>query len=866
MNRSAVDRDVDDEVQHYLDLTAAAHRAKGLPPDAALRAARIELGTVTGVREAVRSYGWENAIGTIVSDLRFAMRRLRAEPAFSGVALLTLALGIGGTTAIFSAVNPILFESLPYPRPDRLVALQESHANGARSDGTYGMYTELTRRAQSFEAIALAKPWLPTIVGSTEPERLAGQRVSAAYFRVLGVSPVAGRDFTVEDDRPNGTNVVIISHALWRRRFAGDRSIVGRQITLNDSPFTVVGVLPPDFENVLAPSAELWATLQYELSEGRAWGHHLRTIARLKAGVSVEQASREYESVGRTVLTELRPESYDPRTRFTALSLHDDVTAGVRRALLAILGAVALVLVIACVNVTNLLLARGVRRRGEFGLRVALGAARSRLVRQLLTESLLLSVLGGVLGIAVATVGVRFLLMLAPTDLPRTGAIGLNTSVFIFATAAAMACGVVFGLWPARQAIRKDPHAALQSGSRRMGGGHRRMRAGLVIAEVALALMLLVGSGLLLRSLQRLFSQDSGFDGTGVLTMQVQTAGQRFNDNEATNLFFSRVLDQVRQLPGVATAALTNQLPLSGDRDEFGVHFPAGASLPAASYGAFRYAVSPGYIETMRIPLKRGRTLDDRDGPGAPRAALISEALARRRFGNDDPIGQTLKIGPMESPTYTIVGIVGDVRQLSLALNEGDAVYTTAEQFLFADNAMSLVVRARGGDDVARLAPAIRSAVWSVDKDQPIVRIATMPDLLAASAGQRRFALILFEAFALAALVLSAAGIYGVLAGSVAERTRELGVRAALGATQARIVGLVLKEGLVLAACGVLAGLILAIAASQTMVSLLFGVSRLDPVTYGSVILLLTAVAAMACAVPAWRAARLDPASTLRAE
>jgi predicted permease len=628
--------------------------------------------------------------------------------------------------------------------------------------------------------------------------------------------------------------------------------------------YTVVGVMPARFDNVLAPSASVWAPLQYDPSlpaQGREWGHHLQTVGRLRAGVGIEQAASEIDAIGRAVLSERRPITYDPSTRFTVLSLHSELTRGVRPALLAMLGAVTLVLVIACVNVTNLILARGVHRRGEFALRAALGAGRSRLVRQLLTESLLMAVMGGVAGIAVAVAGVRALVALSPPGLPRAGAIGVDATTFAFGLGLTTLIGLAFGIMPALQAAGNDPQRELQHGSPRAAGRHRRTRDVLVIAEVAIALVLLVSSGLLLRSLERLFAVPVGFVSDELLTMQV-TVGHRFESNDATHRFFDAALEAVRRVPGVASAAFTSQLPLSGDRDEYGAQFEATATRRAETYGSFRYAVSPGYIETLRVPLRSGRLFDPRDGPGSPLVALISESLAMNRFEGDDPIGQHVTVGP--AGPYTIVGVVGDVKQMSLALSESDAVYTPAAQWRFADRVRSLVVRARG--DAAALAPAVRQAIWSVDKDQPIQRVATLDDLLTASAAERRFALLIFETFALAALVLATAGLYGVLSGAVAERTREIGVRAALGASRRSILGLVVRQGMALTGIGFVAGLAGAVAASEALVTLLFGISRLDPITYVGVTTLLAVASAAACAVPAWRAARVDPAITLRAE
>ena len=865
--RSAADREIADEVQHYLEQATAAHLARGLAPDDALRAARLELGGETTVREQVRGYGWENAIETVIADLRYAARRLRGAPGFTVITVLTLALGIGGTTAIFSVVSQILFKALPYPRGDRVAMVVERHADGSRNAGTFALYRRFAERARSFEAIAVFKPWQPTITGADQPERFEAQRVTAGYFDVLGIHPILGRDFDVADDRLNGPQVVILSDALWRRRFAADRAIVGRQIKLDDNDYSVIGVMPRGFDNVVAPSADAWAPLQYDVSlpaQGREWGHHVRTVGRLRPGVSLEQAAREVNVLGRALIEEQHPQTYDPTTQFGATPLRDDLTLSVKPALFAILAAVTLVLVIACVNVTNLLLARGVQRRGEFALRAALGAGRDRLIRQLLTESLFLSAIGGVVGIAVAALGVRAIVALSPPELPRANTIGVDSTVFVFGLGITTLIGLAFGLTPALQAARNDPQRALQQGSRRTVGGHRRARAALVVAEVAIALVLLVSSGLLLRSLQRLFAVPAGFDSSRLLTMQVQQAGHRFDADSTRHRFFAQVLEAARHVPGVSAAGLTSQLPLSGDLDAYGAHFEATPTQRPVTYNSFRYAVSPGYLELMRIPLRSGRLLDERDRAGAPLVALISESLARLRFPGESPIGHHLRLGPEDGPPYTIVGVVGDVKQMSLALSESEAVYITTTQWRWVDNVMSLVVRARG--NAAALAPAVRQAVWSVDKDQPVVRIATMEDLVAASAAERRFALILFEAFALAALVLAAAGIYGVLAGSVAERTREIGVRSALGASRRSIVSLVLRQGLSLTGLGVAIGLIGAVGASQAIAAMLFGVSRLDPITYVAVIALLAGVSALACSVPAWRAACVDPAITLRAE
>ena len=865
--RTAVDQDVRDEVDHYFEQATAALVARGVPLDEARRAVRLELGTVAVVTEQARDYGWDRIVGAAFADLRYAMRQLRGSPGFTVVVVLTLALGIGATTAIFSAVNPILFEPLPYPHAARLAMISDFGPAGLPQDVTFGTFLELVDRSRSFEVMAVVKPWQPTMIADLEPERLTGQRVSAGYFRALGVPPMLGRDFQPSDDRLDGPRVAILSHALWTRRLGADAAVVGREVTLDDRSFLVIGVMPPGFENVLAASAEVWAPLQYSTSltpDGREWGHHLKMIGRLQPNAGLDQGRRELDAIARNP----RPEF--PRVPWASLqqglvvsSLQHELTRAVRPALLAMLGAVLLVLGIACVNVTNLLLARGVRRRGEFAMRAALGAGRARLTRQVLTESVLLAAIGGALGMLVAEAGVRALVALSPPGLPRVGAIRLDGTVFAFGLAVTTVIGVLVGAIPAGHASRGDLQTALQQGSRRSAGGHQLTRGALVVAEVALALVLLVSAGLLLRSIGRLFAVDAGFDASRLLTMQVQGSGRRFDTDAARYRFFSQALDEVRRLPGVTAAALTSQLPLSGDMDGYGVHLETEHELNDVS-SALRYAVTPSYLETMRIPLRRGRVLDARDVAGAPRAALINETLAKRLFRDRDPIGQRVRFGPDEGPPYTIVGITGNVKQTSLAMQNEDAIYVTMPQWHWVDNVMSLVIRAQA--DAAALAPAVRQAIWSVDKNQAIVRVATMDSLLARSEADRRFALILFEAFGLVALVLAATGIYGVLSGSVSERTREIGVRAALGASRADILTLVARQGLALTGLGMLVGLTGAFVASEAIVTLLFGVSRLDPVTYGGVAAVLLTVAILASAIPAWRAARVDPAITLRAE
>jgi len=806
----------------------------------------------------------------LLKDFRYGVRMLGKAPGFSTIAVLTLALGIGANTAIFSVVGPVLFAPLPYPHASRIVMIWDIF-EGSRSDVTFHTYRELASRSYSFDAVAAMEPRRPTMTGVAEPERLEGQSVSREYFHVLGISPALGRDFQAGEDAFHGPKTVILSNGLWQRRFGGDGGIIGHGITLDGDSYEVVGVMPRGFENVIAPSAEIWSPMQYDAGNVTElntveWGHHLRMFGRLRPGVSKENATQELRTIAVTPVREF------PRAPWAALkhgfildSLQDEVSRSVRPALLAVFGAVLMVLAIACVNVTNLLLARGAQRRAEFAMRAVLGAAPARMVGQVLTEGLLLSGFGGILGIAVAQIGLRTLLVLAPADLPRAGAFHLDRSVLVFAIAITAVIGVVVGLVPALYASRRDLQEGIQRSSQRTVAGHQTTRRALVVVEVSLAFVLLVSTGLLLRSLGRVFAVDPGFQPSHVLTMQVQTSGHKFDPEGAKRRFFAEALEEVQHVPGASSAAFTSLLPLSEKREAltagtYGTSF----EKDERGYDVFLYAITPDYFQTMGIPLRQGRFLDKRDAAGASQAVVISESLARREFPREDPIGMRLHVGPMDRPWYTVVGVAGDVKQTSLAVTDLDAVYITAEQEWFEDDAMYLVVRTRG--DALSLGPAIRKAVWSADQEQAIAHVSTMDSLVAASAAERRFVLILFEAFGLVAFVLAATGIYGVLSGGVTERFREIGIRSALGASRVNILSLVIGQGMILATLGSAIGLVAAAAVSQAMIALLFGVSRLDPITYFGVIVLLGAVSAAACWAPAWRATKVDPMVVLRYE
>lgn len=874
--RDKLQREIEAEFSSHLAMRSEDNVAAGMSPQEAQRDARLRFGNVPSMQERTAEADAALWVESVWLDLRYALRQLRKTPGFAVTSILVLSLGIGACTAIFSTIKPILIDPLPLPRANRLVMIWERANNGQHIHVTFGSFTGLSERSTAFASMAVMKPWQPALAAGArqddKPERLEGQRVSANFFRTLGISPISGRGFEASDDRWRGPNVVILSDRLWHRRFAADANIIGSQIRLDDQPFTVIGIMPASFEDVLNPQADVWAPLQYNPAlpaDGREWGHHLRMVARLRDGIAQGQAQSESDAILRQ-FAQTHAKGYNntggPPAGIMAIPLQHDLTQGIRLALLAVVGAVVLVLLIACVNVTNLLLARGAQRQGEFVMRAALGAAHSRLVRQLLTESLVLAFAAGAVGLAIAEAGVRILIAMSPAGLPRLSAITVDRSVFLFAFGVAVLIGAFVGIAPALQASRGELNTRMQQASGRTAARRHWTRSALVVSEVSLAIVLLVSAGLLLRTMQRLFSTDPGFDSSHLITMQVQESPRRFDDRAAALRFFSQALDRVRQMPGVVSAGFTTQLPLSGDYDIYGIEFEKDHGRNSGS--AFRYTVTPGYLESMHIPLLRGRLLNEHDTFGSPGAVLINDALARSAFPGQNPIGQRLRVGPDAGqpgrPWATIVGVVGNVKQQSLAMADDDAFYITTEQWPWLENVQTLVVRT--SSPAASLAAPIRDAVWSVDRDEPIVRVTTMQSLVAASEAQRRFVLMLFAAFALTGLILAATGLFGLLAGYVGERTREIGIRTAVGASRASIVLLVLRHGMGLTLLGVIVGMAGAALSSRAIAALLSGISPLDPATYIAVAALLLCVALLACFLPARRAASIDPVKALRAE
>jgi putative ABC transport system permease protein len=797
-------------------------------------------------------------------DLRYAARQLLRAPGFAAIALLTLALGIGANTAIFSVLNAVLLRPLPYADPDRLVAIGERGPDGSPGNTGYLTMLDWRDRTHSFEQMALARSFTPTLVLNGEPERISGMRVSATFFRMLGVTPALGRDFAAGEDTPAGWQVLILSDGFWRRRFNADPAAIGRVIMMNDQPFTIVGVMPASFEPLISERyyqrAEMWAPVGYDRSARFACRscQHLRVFGRLKPGVPLDAARHDLE----TVHTQLRrefPQDYAVAP-IAIVGLRDELTGAVRTVLGVLMGAVGFVLLIACANVASLLLARIARRERDLALRTALGASRARIVRQLMVESGLLAFAGGLLGVLVSAVMVPVLVHLTPSAASRLAEAQIDGGTLVFSIAISLATAFLFGLLPAIKASRIDLHAPLHGEGRKTSGAPTSFARRLLVgADIAMAVVLLIGAGLMIKSVGRLIGVDPGFDANRVLTMQISMLGARYAASEVVVDTTDQIVARLRTLPGVDAAAAAGQIPLGGNGDRWGFHVEGkapGSDDPSVE----RYAVTPDYFAVMRIPLRRGRLFSAADRAGAENVIIVGEETARAVWPTGDPLGQRVKIGGPEGQWRTIVGIVGDVRHRELAAPPTMQMYVPQAQF--ADVFLTIVIRANG--DLETLAAESRRAIWSVAKDVPIYQVAPMTDLVARSVGPRRFVMVLLELFGGLALLMTAIGVYGVISYSVAERTREIGIRAALGAQPRDIVRLVIGGGLTVVCAGLAAGVVVALLATRVLASSLYNVSATDPATFIGVAAVLLIVALVAQGVPLVRAMRVDPTVALR--
>ena len=802
---------------------------------------------------------------TLLQDIRYGLRSLRQSPGLTLVAVLALGLGIGAVSAIFSVIDAALLRPLPFHDPARLMLVMESNPSKgfaffAISPANYLDYRDQNR---VFERLAAFENRPLILTGAGDPAKVTGARVAAGFIEALGVAPYLGRPFLAEEDKPGAGRVAILGHGLWQRRFGSDPALVGRTVTLGGVPHTVVGVMPPRF--TFPNQSEIWIPMALGDDEtGSRGAHYLVAIARLKPDVPVDRARADMSSIA----SRLQSQYPDSNTGWTARvePLAERVVGDARPALMVLLAAVAFVLLIACANVAGLLLARATARQREFAIRSALGAGRARLVRQLLTESLLLGLLGGAVGLLLAMWGTDLLAAAAPPGIPRVSEVQVDGRVLLFTLGLSVLTGIVFGLAPALQGSKTDLNEALKEGGRGGGGGgprRSRARAVLVVAEVALALVLLAGAGLMLRSFERLQAIDPGFDPASVLVVDLELPEGRYGEPARRAAFFATALERLAALPGVRKAGGVLPLPLSGDNYflSFGIEGRpvADADRPSAAY----YVASPGYLRALDIRLLRGRDFSDSDREGAPRVALINDTMARRFWPGEDPVGRRIVIDNGPRDRYReIIGVVEDVRHDDLT---GEARPQMYEPYLQVPHpSMSLVLRTAG--DPEGLAEAARRAILALDKDQPVSRAVPMERLVAESIAQSRYSMMLLGAFAAVALGLATIGIYGLLSHAVAQRTHEIGIRMALGARRRDVLTLVVLSGMGLTSLGVVLGLAGALALTRLMAGLLYGISPTDPLTLGAVSLLLGMVALMACVIPARRATRIDPMSALRCE
>jgi putative ABC transport system permease protein len=804
-------------------------------------------------------------------EVRFGFRQLRKSPAYTLMVVLTLALGIGANTAIFSVVKAVLLNQLPYRDPDRLVKIAESDPDNPLPETIdFTTTSDLRARSHSFESISLFRDGDVALVEQGKPELLEGLRVGSDYFDTLGLQMQLGRSFVADEDHPETRFEAILTHGLWLRRFGGDPSIIGRTVRLNDKPYKVVGVLPESFrpfarlDRMSMP--EIYTPLGYDLKQPWACRgcQHLQAVGRLKPRVSFGTAKAELNNLMRAIARE-HPTDYFERTVIAMMPLRDYMVGQVRTALWILLGAVGMVLLIACTNVAHLALARASGRAKEMAVRSALGAGRARLVRQMLSESVLLAILGGLAGVFLAWWGTAALAGLSPKELPRAHEIRIDMPVLWFALGVSVLAGLLFGLVPALRASRVDLNETLKDMGRSTEGRSRfTYRNALVTIELALAFVLAMGAGLLGKSLVRLVNVDPGYDPHNVLTAGLFVYGDRYKKPEAELNFYEEVMQRLRATPGIESAAISSNLPLlSFDRAAFHIQdrpLANNANAPSVD----RYSVSPDYFQVMRIRLKRGRSFTDNDRTGAPLVAIISESCARVMFPGREALGQHIQMGGRhdDKEWATIVGIAGDIRQYGLDSPSKTEAYLPVAQNL--DYGFNLAVRTSG--DPRRLEEAVRQVILSVDNTQPVFHIRPLETYVAESLASRRFTLVLLGLFGALALLLAAVGIYGVISYAVSLRTRELGIRMALGAARKDVLQMVLRQGLKLAATGLVLGFAASIVMTRFLTSLLFQVKPADGFTLAAVALTLAAVALLANYLPARRASSVDPNEALRCE
>lgn len=871
--REDVINDIDREMRLHLELQVDANIRTGMSPAEAREKAMRSFGNLNRAVDAAYDVKGGGIFETLAQDIRYGVRMLAKHKAFTSIAVITLALGIGANTAIFSVVNELLLQPLPYRDAERITTIWEVSPSGRhQNSASRANFRAWNDQSTSFQNMAAFSDQRLNLTGTGEPEELSVQFTTPEFFKILGVDPILGRTFLPEDDKAGQSPVAVLSYGLWQRRFGGQASLVGDTITLNDEKFTVIGVMPPSFQfhikqrSGTGRPAEMWTILPMPVGPGaNERGRFLGTVARLKDGVSVDQAAAELRTI-HARLSDAEPQ-FNKNWSAEVLPLREQFFGNVRRPLWLMLGAVGFVLLIACANVANLLLSLASSREKEIAVRAALGARRLRIVRQLLTESLLLALLGSVLGLGFAWLGIKALVAISPRDLVSLQTVGLNVTVLTWTLGVSMLTGIIFGLAPALHISRLNLNDSLKDGGKSessQASGSRRLRNALVVSEIALAVVLLASAGLLIRSFLRLQQVDRGFNTDNVLTMVVRLPDRYREDPQVVN-FFNQALERVRHLPTVRSAGIVNFLPLYGGLGSATGFKILGRPEPPPGQGPSTdvRVVDAGYFSTLGIPLLRGRNFSDAEQREAKHVLLINEALARQHFPDQDPIGQRLDVVMFDQPTPAeVIGVVGNVRYDSLVDEAPPAVYFPHPDLAYSF--MTLVVRTDG--DPAAIAPAVQREIRGLDPNQPVSDVRTMNQVMSEWVARSRFNTLLLGLFAGLATLLSAVGIFGVMNYSVALRTRELGLRLAVGAQPRQVLLLVLKQGLGLTVVGLVLGLAAAVGLTRLLSGLLFGVAAVDVTTFASISLLLIIVSLLACYLPARRAMRIDPLSALRYE